>query len=111
MHLGASGERLCSPNVNNYCMINSKEMQKWFERYEEEREEQIEARNAWRRTNNSVPFPESMRLLPKVMSTSWLQAKMTKAKENGQTISHSEEEFAFGPDWQVSINFTNYIEL
>ena len=58
--------------VNNYCMINSKEMQKWYERYEEEREEQIEACNEWRRTNNSAPFPESMRLLPKVMSTSWL---------------------------------------
>ena len=28
--------------VNNYCMMNSKEMQKWYyERYEKKREEQI----------------------------------------------------------------------
>ena len=41
--------------VNNYCMINNEEMQKWYERYEEKRAEQIEARETWRRTNNSVP--------------------------------------------------------
>lgn len=91
--------------VNNYCMMNSKEMQKWYERYEEKREEQIEARDTWRRANNGVPFPNSLRLLPKVMSPSWLRAEMARAKANGQTISPNEEEFAFGPDWQVSQSF------
>lgn len=97
--------------VNNYCMMNSEEMQKWYERYENKREEQIEARDAWRRTNNSVPFPDSMRLLPKVMSASWLRAEMARAKANGLTIPPNEEEFAFGPDWQVRLYFNIYLEL
>ena len=82
--------------ANNYCMRNSEEMQKWYERYEEKREEMARANTkGW----------------PKVMSPSWLRAEMARAKANGQTITPNEEEFAFGPDWQVRTNFITYIHL
>jgi len=97
--------------VTNYCMMNSEEMQKWYERYEERRQQQIEAREAWKRSNTNVAYPDSMRLLPKVMSLSWLRAEMSSAKANGETVTKYEEEYAFGPDWKVSFKLTMYVEL
>ena len=91
--------------VSNYCMMNSDSMQKWYEMYEETRQEQIHAREEWNQANRGAPFPESLQLLPKGMSASWLQGKIASVKARGKVISLDEQEYAFGPDWHVSIYY------
>ena len=88
--------------VSNYCMMNSDSMQRWYEIYDKTRQEQIQGRQEWDQRNRGAPYPESLLLLPKVMSASWLQGKIASAKANGEVISLDEQEYAFGPDWHVS---------
>lgn len=87
--------------VSNYCMMNSDSMQRWYEMYEKTRQEQIHAREEWNQANRGAPYPESLRLLSKGMSASWLQGKIASAKAGGEQISLDEQEYAFGPDWHV----------
>ena len=89
--------------VCNYCMMNNDVMQRWYEMYEQTRQEQMHARKEWNQTNRGIPYPEWLRLLPKSMSASWIQGKIASAKANGEVISPNEQEYAFGPEWYVSI--------
>lgn len=88
--------------VSNYCMMNNEGMQKWYEIYEETRQAQIDAREQWKRENVAGPYPEGLSLLPKTMSALWLLNKIRAAQSSGEVIPHDVQEYAYGPDWQVS---------
>ncbi|MCO5562452.1 hypothetical protein L7F22_016080 [Adiantum nelumboides] len=87
--------------VSDYCMMNTDIMQRWYEMYEQMRQQQIWAREEWRHTSRSVSYPDTLRLPPKSMSASWLLAKIASSKASGEVISPDEQEYAFGPDWHV----------
>ncbi|MCO5586668.1 hypothetical protein L7F22_040610 [Adiantum nelumboides] len=88
--------------VSDYCMMNTDIMQRWYEMYEQMRQQKIRAREEWRHTSRSVSYPDTLRLPSKSMSASWLLAKIASSKANGEVISPDEQEYAFGPDWHVS---------
>ena len=73
--------------VNNYCMMNSDAMQKWYDMYERTRLERMHAREEWSQRNWGIPYPKSLQNLPKSMSASWIWGKIASAKANGEPIS------------------------
>ena len=83
--------------------MNCPEMQKWYEKYEIKRQEQIHAREEWMRLNTTSPIPEHLVVFPKTISSSWLRVEILAAKQRGENISSEELEFAYGPDWEVSL--------
>ena len=89
--------------VHTYCLMNCPEMQKWYEKYEIKRQEQIHAREEWMRLNTTSPIPEHLVVFPKTISSSWLRVEILAAKQRGENISSEELEFAYGPDWEVSL--------
>ena len=97
--------------VSNFRMMNSDSMQRWYEMYDKTRQEQIHAQEEWNQANRGAPYPESLRLLPKGMSASWLQGKIASTKANGKVISLNEQEYAFGPDWHVSTCYFEYYTI
>ncbi|MCO5549356.1 hypothetical protein L7F22_002826 [Adiantum nelumboides] len=44
--------------VSDYCMMNTDIMQRWYEMYEQMRQQQIRAREEWRHTSKSVSYPD-----------------------------------------------------
>ena len=89
--------------VHTYCLMNCPEMQKWYERYEVKRQEQVHAREEWIRLNSTSSIPEHLVLLPKSINSSWLRTEILTTKETGENTSSEELEFAYGPDWEVSL--------
>ncbi|MCO5563696.1 hypothetical protein L7F22_017343 [Adiantum nelumboides] len=87
--------------VSDYCMMNTDIMQRWYEMYEQMRQQQIQAREEWRHTSRSVSYPDTLRLPPKSMSASWLLAKIASSKASGEVISPDEQEYAFDPNWHI----------
>ena len=77
--------------------MNSDVMQKWYDMYERTRLERMHAREEWNQRQRGIPYPKSLRNLPKSMSASWIREKIAIAIANGKTISLDEQEYALGP--------------
>lgn len=54
--------------INKFCILNSNDMQKWIQRYEEARSQRTQVRMRWRALHMRKPFPRDHDPLPKEMS-------------------------------------------
>ena len=60
-------------------------------------------------TTRKLPYPEHLRILPEFPTGRWLEATVSKAKQDGLIITEEEEEQALGCDWHVSQIYLAYI--
>ena len=57
----------------------------------------------WSQRNWGILYLEMLQNTPKIMSASWIQGNIASAKENDKRISLDKQEYAFGPNYHVSI--------
>ena len=85
-------------------MLNHSAMEKWLQKNEDAKVERRNARQAFRRQNRQRRrnrYPEELEDLPPFMSPRWLDNALTKAQEEGESITNIEWEFSRGCNEKV----------
>ena len=98
--------------VMKFCILNSEAMQKWIEKYEEEKQQRLADRTRFRRTRatRNFPYTPNLQKLPEKFPIGrWLDETISTARQNGIAISEQEEELSRGCDWHVSILTYHFI--
>ena len=86
--------------VNRFCMLNHPAMDKWRQRYDEERHNVEQERTAYRATCgqhiglSNIQYPTHLKMLPKYMSLNWLDDALQNAARQGEQVTEEEREFA-----------------
>ena len=88
--------------VNRFYMLNHLAMDKWHQRYDEERHNVEQERTAYRATcgqhigSSNIQYPTHLKMLPKYMSLNWLDDALQNAARQGEQVTEEEREFARG---------------
>ncbi|RYA39311.1 DUF4218 domain-containing protein, partial [Enterobacter cloacae complex sp. GF14B] len=80
--------------IMKFCILNSAPMQKWLERYAEEKERRNRERHDFKRIRmtRGLSLPDCLAPLPKFPTMAWLDKTVRGARQIGEPISLEEEE-------------------
>lgn len=85
--------------VNNHFLINTPNMGKWVDMFQEARNTREREREAWKSAHGgrrAPPFPKELAKYPALIDKEWIHNAMSKAKAQGEQISPREWEYARG---------------
>lgn len=95
--------------INQFCLLNCNEMQKWVQRYKDAKLQRSEERKHFRHRHRTLAYPPELAMLPKDIDCEWLEKAITNAVQNGENVTIREHEFARGCDYHV--NFSSFRHL
>ena len=89
-------------NILNFCYSNSKVLEPWRRKYDEERIVIKTAYSQWKKKNRgkrNTKCPLELEVPPMAMTQQWLKTKLDTAQIEGTPVSEELWEYARGPDW------------
>ena len=89
-------------NIQNFCYSNSKVLEPWRRKYDEERIVIKTAYSQWKKKNRgkrNTQCPLELEVPPMAMTQQWLKTKLDTAQIEGTPVSEELWEYARGPDW------------
>jgi hypothetical protein len=100
--------------VNNFCILNDNDMDKWVDKWSEAKATRDRERALWKRTHGgkrAPPYPKELEKFSDLIDVEWIHKAMWKAKMEGQIITSKEWEYARGCLPKVRKEIANIYEL
>ena len=72
--------------IMNFCILNSSELQKEIQKYEEAKSERSRTWVRFMALHRGQSFPQHHASLPRDMSREWLEIALQHAKDNGERV-------------------------